>query len=195
MYFAEPDQTEGLLDAHLEMAAERKEAQRITRRAREKAARLWRDVRKEWSSGSAPSETGESLGPARVLDALVDLAAAGQRQAFRSFLDEGHWALCEEYLRRRDFLCATSVAQDPIEEVMKQLRDLRPRPLSERIDADQSLVEVVYEDGLSAELHFCREPGGWKFDLSHHLGPAVRILGDTSRIKQEHLNMRKGGMH
>ena len=195
MYFAEPDQTEGLLDAHLEMVAERKEARQITRRIKERAARLWGEVRSVRISDQRSADEGDALSPARVLDALVDLAEAGERRAFQGLLDEEHGALCAEYLRRRDFIHATSVAQDPIEETMRQFRDLRPRAVSESLDGDRALVEAVYKDGLSAELHFRREPDGWKFDLSHHIGPAVRILGDTFRVKQEHLNMRSESAH
>jgi len=192
MYFAEPDQTEGLLDAHMEMVAERKEAQRIAPRIREKAARLWREVRGGRLSDRGTAQRDEVLSPARILDLLVELAGDGERPAFRGLLDREHGALCEEYIRRRDFIHATSVAQDPVEEVMRQFRELKPRPVSESLDEERALVEVVYEDGLSAELHFRREPDGWKFDLSHHLRPAVRILGDTFRVKQDHLSIRKG---
>jgi hypothetical protein len=78
------------------------------------------------------------------------------------------------------------VSQDPVRELFNQFQAFRPRPVSVAVEQDRGELNVIYENGMSAQFRFVKEASGWKFDLSHHLGPATRLLGDTLVIKQAH---------
>ena len=182
MYFARPDMAEGLMEAQREMEAERREARTLPRRAGERAARIWRGIAREILSDSG--QQAGVPGPVQILETMADMAAAGDREGFRGFLDSGVADLVRTYSRRRESLPATVAPEDPVEEFFRQFLSLRPRPVSVRIAGDQAEVEVVYRDGVRAGLGFRREAEGWKFDLSRDLGPTVRILGDTCLIKE-----------
>ena len=185
MYFAEPDEAEGLMEVQLAMESERKEAKKLTNRVREKAIRLWEGLRRDVFPGNDRSgEPGQPLSPTQVLKAMVERAEQGDREAFEVFLDSGHKDLCSRYREKKEFLTADIMPEDPVEEIFSQFGEYRPRPVSQETDKEIAHVEVVYKDGVSAILWFENEAGKWKFDLSRHLAPTVRILSETALIKE-----------
>jgi DNA-binding beta-propeller fold protein YncE len=181
MYFAEPDQAEGLLEAHLATVAERKRAGTLRNRLRERGTRIWEGLGKRLARSQ---HTTSEMGPAEVLDLMVARAEEGDLEGFREHLDADHTEVLEAFHHRRQALHATNVTEDPVRELFCQFQENRPRPVSVGLKQDRAEVEAVYEDGVAARLHFCRQSHGWKFDLSHHLAPATRILGDTYLIQQ-----------
>ncbi len=187
MYFAEPDQAEGLLESHMATVAERKRAKKFKNRLRERGVRAWEALERGiFQDGGGSEGASQQMGPADVLRAMVECAEEGDLEGFSGMLDANHNELLEVYHHRRRTLTATNVSQDPVREIYGQFQDLRPRPLSVSIEQDRADLEVMYENGISARFRFRKEPEGWKFDLSHHLAPATRILGDTYVIKQAH---------
>jgi len=185
MYFAEPDQAEGLLEAHLATVAERKRAGTMENRVREKGIRMWEELEENlFRDRSQPQLDPSEMGPAEVLDLMVERADEGDWEGFSGLLDAQHTEVLEVFHHRRRALHATNVSQDPRREAFRQFREYRPRPVSVQVEEGRADVNVVYENGISAQLRFRKEDGGWKFDLSHHLEPATRILGDTYLIQQ-----------
>jgi DNA-binding beta-propeller fold protein YncE len=185
MYFAEPDQADGLLEAHLATVAERKRAGRMMNRLQERGTRIWEDLEDKFFRGrsglkDAPSE----MEPADVLSVMVERADEGDWEGFSRLFDSQHRGLLEVYHQRRRALHATNLSLDPAREVFHQFQEHRPRPVSVRVEEDRADLNVINANGISAQFRFRKEPSGWKFDLSHHLAPAVRILGDTYLIEQ-----------
>ena len=185
MYFAEPDEAEGLMEVQLAMEVERKEAKKLTRRIREKAARLWYDLRKDvFSARDSSGGREKSLGPVQVLQAMVELAEEGDRETFEGFLDNAYKDLYSRYREKKEYLDATIMPRDPVGELFSQFGEYRPRPVSLEAERDAAQVDVVYTDGVSSRLRFRKEGGEWKFDFSHHFAPTVRILSDSALIKE-----------
>jgi len=188
MYFAEPDEAEGLQELMLEMDAERREAGGLGRRTKEGLVRLWRTLKREQLPGPDPARgAGPGDPPDAVLDLLLDRARAGDAEGFRALLDSGVPDLERLVRSRTEALRATGMAPDPVRMVLEQFAQLEPRPVSQRVEGDAAAVDVVYRDGIPAELWFVREPGGWRFDLSRHLGPAVKHMGETCVIRDAFL--------
>jgi len=188
MYFAEPDQAEGLLEVHLATVAERREAARLPNRMRERASRIWDGLQGNLFETPADSdETRGTIGPQAVLEAMVAQAEDGEWEGFSSSFDEQSEDLLDLYHERKNLLHATNVADDPGDAVFRQFQAYRPRVVGVRVEGDRADVDVVYTSGVSAQLRFRKEATGWKFDLSHHVGPSVRILGDSCLIKRAHM--------
>lgn len=185
MYFAEPDQADGLLEAHLATVAERKRAEAFSSRLQERGARIREFLGKRLTEDRSRSlEVTSQSEPADVLDVMVERAEEGDWEGFSEFFDEGHAEMLNVYHQRKQALPATLVSADPAREVFRQFRELRPRPVSVTAEGDRAELDAVYENGISARFRFRKEAGGWKFDLSHHLAPSVRILDDTYVIKK-----------
>ena len=184
MYFAEPDEAEGLQELMLEMDEERREAGTFTRRTREKLVRLWCDFQREHLPGPDLSGTGgPDATPIQVLDILVEHARGEDGDGFRALLDSGLPEVLNLYRERRESLHATGMAEDPVGMVLEQFAEMEPRPVAQRVEGDEARVDVIYKDGIPAELWFCREPDGWRFHLSRHMASSVRHLGDTCLIR------------
>ncbi len=185
MNFAEPDEAEGLMDSLLAMEAEEREAERLGNRMREKAVRAWDRVRETLlPGGRSPDEAAGVLDPAGVLTALQECADIEDRSGFERLLDADAAGWLERYGRRRAFLQTTLIPEDPVDELMRQFRELAPRPVSRTLEEDRARVDVIYQDGISAQLRLVRETEGWKFDVSHHVSPTVRIMDDAGLIKE-----------
>lgn len=194
MRFVEPDEAEGLLEVLRDIEEERAAAQRLSKRIERGAARLWNaltyaleDVRSAWWSGD--HRGGD---PATSLEEMVRYAKAGDSQAFFGCLDSSLGDLVQRYQARREQLQATALPKDPLSEVLLIFRDLDPRPISQEITGETATVQVVYKDGLSAALHFVQEGGQWKFRLSRHLAPTVRVLDDSLTILRTFDEVKEG---
>ncbi len=195
MYFAEPDQAEGLLEAHLATVAERRKAGTFPSRLRERGTRIRESLGKKLIPDRSRSQEATSeMEPAAVLEVMVERAAEGDWAGFCEFLDEGHREMLQLYQQRKQALHATLVPEDPAREVFRQFREQSPRPVSATATAegDRADLDVVYGNGISARFRFRKEAGRWKFDLSHHLAPSVRILDDTYLIKEALTRFRSG---
>jgi len=186
MNFAEPDEAEGLTEAVLAMEAERREAKKPVNRIREKTVRAWDRIRNtvlpaERTQGDARDGP---MDPAGVFATLKERAQNDDRPAFQRLLDADAQIWVERYARRRTSLDTSVVPADPVGELMRQFRELAPRPVSQTLEGDQARVDVIYTTGISAQLRFRREGAGWVFDFSHHVSPTVRIMGDAGLIQE-----------
>ena len=194
MDFSEPDEAEGLPEALRAGDAERKESRRWTNRLRERAARAWCSVRRDRDPTSDSQEVrGQAPGPECILASLVDRARADDREGFEALLDPESTELAARYAERLHHLRSTLLPGDPVGQLLTQFARTRPRPRGVHIEGDAAEVEVAYENGLPARFRFRRTPEGWRFDLTYHLAPSARILGDTSRIKRLYETLRAAG--
>jgi len=194
MRFVEPDEAEGLLEVLRDIEEEREAAQRVSKRIERGAARLWNALTYAIEDTRADRRVGNLRGgdPATSLKEMVRYAKAGDSQAFFGCLDSSVGALVQRYQARREQLHATALPSDPLSELLLMFRDLEPRPTRQEITGATATVEVVYRDGLSAALHFVQEGGQWKFRLSRHLAPTVRVLDDSVAVLNTFNEVREG---
>jgi len=187
MNFAEPDEAEGLAESLLAMEAEEREARRPVNRVRERAVRAWERLHGAVRPGARPAAgPGGAPDPAGVVASLQRRADNHDRPGFERLLDASASGWLDRYDRRRRLLQTSVVPGDPVEELMRQFRELAPRPVGRTLDGDRAVVDVVYENGISAQFLMLREPSGWKLDLSGHLSPTVRIMDDAGMIQEAH---------
>ena len=70
----------------------------------------------------------------------------------------------------------TVLPADASEAFLSILRDRSPRVVSETVNGDRATLDVVYSNGLEAEVRFEREGRKWRLDLAGEIEDAVRIM-------------------
>ncbi|MBI1745278.1 MAG: hypothetical protein HYR55_01670 [Acidobacteria bacterium] len=142
---------------------------------------------------SAVSVLGQADSPRKALQALMKAGQKGDEAKARSRYSRDSLAALTRYQELAAKLSATSLPENPSRVFMAQLRDLRPKIITEKVVNDQASVIIRYANGLTAALPFVREGGQWKFNLAHELAPAIAHMEKSLALLESYRKARDEG--